>query len=181
MVTTSRRPTRRLLSFIKEFTSSLPNAINIQRGKLGINDLRKVAMEHEIDKIIVIHRWKGNPGKIELGEIENSKLKMVPPLMYLAGVKLRKEHGVKGKFKIDSVLLEKNATFKIEKIAKAFSDFISVPLIDESYKRKFKVSLNVSKHSKYEAKITLVSLPSMKEIGPTITVKHTVWENLENK
>jgi rRNA maturation protein Rpf1 len=179
LITTSRRPTRRLLSFVKELAYSLPNTLKIQRGKLGINGLTKMAMESGISKIIIVHRWKGNPGKIELRKIEDSKLKIVPPLIYLAGIKLRREYGIKEKFKIDSVSFEKNSSPKIKAIAKVFSEFIEIPLINEKFKEKFKASLHISQHSKYEAKVAVTSLPNMKEIGPTFIVKHTIWENLE--
>ncbi|MEM3522776.1 MAG: hypothetical protein QW589_06300 [Candidatus Bathyarchaeia archaeon] len=178
LVTTSRRPTRRLLSFVKEFTYSLPNAFKIQRGKFGIYELTRMAIDKGIKKIIVVHRWKGNPGKIEFGKINNSELKIIPPLIYLAGVKLRREYGAKGRFKIDSITFEKNSTFKIKAIAKAFSEFFEIPLINEEIKGKFKVSLYISKHSKYEAKVAVTSLHNMNEVGPTFIIKHTIWENL---
>lgn len=180
LVTTSRRPTRRLLSFVKEFAHSIPNAIKVQRGKLGIQGLAQMAMNHEINKIIIVHRWKGNPGKIEFRKIENSKLKIVPPLVYLAGIKLRREYGIKGRFKIDSVSFEMDVMPRIKMIAKAFSEFFEVPLIDKETREKFKVSLCLSEHNRYEAKAAITYLPTKSEIGPSFIIKHTIWENLES-
>ncbi len=93
VVTTSRRPTQRVRSFLKDFASVLPNAIRVNRGKATLTDLASYALEIGADRVAIITTRKGNPSSILVYEVSSdSSLKRMHRLVLL-GVKLSREYG----------------------------------------------------------------------------------------
>ncbi|MEM4713464.1 MAG: hypothetical protein QXQ61_02820, partial [Candidatus Bathyarchaeia archaeon] len=90
LLTTSRRPTKGIRTFCKDLSHTFPNILRINRGKLSLEDVTAKALELGAKKVVVIDRWKGGPGKIELYQLD-SRLQPIPPLIYLRSVKLRRE------------------------------------------------------------------------------------------
>jgi len=92
IITTSRRPTRRIRTFCNDLARCIPNSMRINRGKLSREGLAEKAYELEADRVIIVDRWKGGPGKIELFNVREA-LVGVPPLIYIRGIKLQREMG----------------------------------------------------------------------------------------
>jgi U3 small nucleolar ribonucleoprotein protein IMP4 len=65
LITTSRRPSRRTRSFLKEFSLILPGSYRVNRGKFSFRGLLAEALVHNCRGIIVINTYKGNPGSID--------------------------------------------------------------------------------------------------------------------
>ncbi|MGC9148459.1 MAG: Brix domain-containing protein [Sulfolobales archaeon] len=65
LITTSRRPSKRTRSFLKEFSSIFSGSYRINRGKLSLRGLLAEALIHNCRGIILINTYKGNPGSID--------------------------------------------------------------------------------------------------------------------
>jgi len=98
IVTTSRRPTRRLRSFANEFSHLIPNAIRLNRGKASLRKLAVYAVSMSVDKVIVIEAVKGNPSRIVFYDVDLKDMSLVKRMsIALGGVRLIREskEGVK--------------------------------------------------------------------------------------
>jgi U3 small nucleolar ribonucleoprotein protein IMP4 len=178
LLTTSRRPTRRIRTFCHDFVRSVPNVVQINRGKLNLDGIAERAVELNANRIVVIDRWKAGPGKVKLFRIEQTGLVPVPPLMYVAGVRLRREFEAKTK-QVRSlvVTMEPENPTETVRTAEQLSDFFNLPRlsIDEAATR-YQVSMHVSLDGSRRTQITFMFLPQMVEIGPRITLSKLVWE-----
>jgi rRNA maturation protein Rpf1 len=178
LLTTSRRPTRGIRTLCHDFTRYVPNVFRINRGKLNLDGIAERAVELNADRIVVINRWKGGPGKIKLFRIEPNGLITVPPLMYVASVRLQREFEVKTKHVRSLVVTtEPENPPEIVRVAERLSDFFNLPRlsIDEAA-RKYQASMHVSLNASRRTQITFMLFPQMVEIGPRITLSKLVWE-----
>lgn len=176
LISTSRRPTRRILSFAKDLRNSIPNSIKIQRGKRGLRDLLDAALEAGCDRVLLINRWKGSPGKIWMMEVEGGAFRSVPPLIYLRGIKLRREFGVKGRFVASAITVGLVEREGIE-LARALSRFLRMPLIgDSGVAEGDGTSIHISEDHAGALKVSVTSPRGGREVGPAFTIRHLIWE-----
>ena len=178
LLTTSRRPARRIRTLCRDFAHAIPNIIRINRGKLNIDGIAERAVELNADRIVVIDRWKAGPGKIKLFRIEPTGLIPVPPLMYVAGVRLQREFEAKTKHVRSLVVTTKPENPpETVRIAECLSDFFNLPRlsVDEAA-AKYQASMHVSFNASRRNQITFMLLPQMVEVGPRITLSKLVWE-----
>ncbi|MFQ5836261.1 MAG: Brix domain containing protein, partial [Candidatus Bathyarchaeia archaeon] len=91
LLTTSRRPTPRIRTFCRDLARSIPNVVRVNRGKLSLDGIAEKALEFNADRVVIVDRWKGGPGKIEFFKIGQEGLVPVPPIMYVASIKLQRE------------------------------------------------------------------------------------------
>jgi U3 small nucleolar ribonucleoprotein protein IMP4 len=99
LITTSRRPSRRTRSFLKEFSLILPGSYRVNRGKFSFRGLLAEALVHNCRGIIIINTYKGNPGSIDFyvikkvseeESLDSYQLEFLGKI-YLAGVVLARE------------------------------------------------------------------------------------------
>jgi len=69
VVTTSRRPSPRTRSFVKDLVSVLPGALRVTRGHLTMDELGVLASSHGADRLVVVGERKGNPSIIRVYEV----------------------------------------------------------------------------------------------------------------
>ena len=93
IVTTSRRPTQRIRSFLKDFSSIFPQVIRLNRGKTTLVDLASYAVEVGAERIIVITSKRGNPSSILTYSIDLSANLTKLHRIIISGVKLSREYG----------------------------------------------------------------------------------------
>jgi len=178
LLTTSRRPTRGIRTLCHDLARSIPNVVRINRGKLSLDGLAERALEFNADRIIVVDRWKGGPGKIKLFRVESTGLATVPPVMYVAGIKLQREFEAKTKAVRSLAVTMAPGNPEAMKIAENLSNFLDFPLASMSEAAsKFQASMHVSHDASGRIQITFMLLPQMVEIGPRIAMSRVVWEN----
>jgi len=178
LLTTSRRPTRGIRTLCHDLARSIPNVVRINRGKLSLDGLAERALEFNADRIIVVDRWKGGPGKIKLFRVESTGLATVPPVMYVAGIKLQREFKAKTKAVRSLAVTMAPGNPEAMKIAENLSNFLDFPLASMSEAAsKFQASMHVSHDASGRIQITFMLLPQMVEIGPRIAMSRVVWEN----
>lgn len=61
LLTTSRKPSSRLMQFIKELKILLPNSTRINRGNYIMGELVEVAKKYGFTDLIILHEHRGNP------------------------------------------------------------------------------------------------------------------------
>lgn len=179
LLTTCRRPTERIRIFASELSHSIPKCRRINRRKTSLAALAERCLELRCDKALILQRWMGGPGKMQLLELRNSDLKEFPPLIYLADVKLRREYGILGRFQAEAITVQSEANPELVRLAESLSSFFELPLVTLPGKGSYRVALQVLQHSRWKAKVVLGSPPSMREIGPSLTIKHLSWEDFE--
>ncbi len=179
LLTTSRRPTRRIRAFCRDLARSIPNIVRINRGKLNLDGIAERASECHADRVIVVDRWRGGPGKIELFRTGPEGLIPVSPLMYIAGIRLQKEVQTAKTKPIRSVAM----TMPIEKtpqetkIRESLSKFLGIPVssISEAVS-SCSAAMHISHNDSHQTQITFMLPFENVEIGPRITLSHVVWE-----
>jgi len=180
LLTTSRRPTRRIRTFCKELSYNIPNVTGINRGKLSLEGLAAKALELNAEKAMIVDRWKGGPGKIELFKLENGKLQPMPPLIYLRGVKLRREFGTmpRGRrIKSTAIFASSEPSEEIERLEKTLSDFFDLPVVHRWEECKpYNALLYVKSDQSGEIVMSFRLFPENVEIGPRMRVSHLIWD-----
>lgn len=160
---------------------SIPNTLRINRGKLSLNALAEKALELGANRIVIIDRWKGGPGKIELFQIREG-LHQVSPLIYLKGVKLRREFDTKVKrVQAYAIVICNGGNGELRKISGAISEFIQLPQKRENDLKKLKFRKRrtifcIERDKEMQILFTFRLLPQLIEVGPRIRLSHLIWE-----
>jgi len=184
LLTTSRRPTSRMRSFCHDLASCLPDIVRINRGKLNLDGISEKAFEINADRIIIVDRWKGGPGKIQLFLLKEARLTPVPPLIYIGGIKLRREFETKTKPVMSFVITTPpEGSYHSKRIAEFLSRFFNIPVLSvEQAVSGYSASMHISTDSSNRTIITFMLLPEFTEIGPRISVaKVTYIDMVENE
>jgi len=182
LLTTSRRPVKNTRTFCKDLSNVFQNVVRINRGKLSLGGVAEKALELDAEKAIIIGKWRGDSGKIELFRISEKGLDVSPPLIYVKGVKLRRdfeENALRGR-RIRSVAIatSKTSSLEVKRLENVFSEFFNIPLfsLKEICDRKFDAAMQISVDPSNRTIITFKLVPEFVEVGPQIRVSHLVWE-----
>ena len=177
MITMSRRPTRLIRTFCNELAATLPKAVRVNRGKMSFEDIAEKAWELGADRVILVSRWKGNPGKICLFKLGEEGLRPFPPLIYIYGIKLRRSMGVR-LGRVGSLGVE--ARPGRERLGRALADFLNVPFLSseevEEARGELDLILRVKPDVERYAVMSFFRAQDGREVGPRIRVRHLIWE-----
>ncbi len=80
LLTTSRRPRGRIRTFCRDLGRLILNTVRINRGKLSLEGIAERTSTFHADRGIIVDRWSGGPGKIELFQTGPQGLIPVSPL-----------------------------------------------------------------------------------------------------
>ncbi len=61
-ITTSRKPSSRLIQFVKELRLIFPNSIKVNRGAYILPQLVETCKNNEVTDLILVHETRGEPG-----------------------------------------------------------------------------------------------------------------------
>jgi rRNA maturation protein Rpf1 len=154
----------------------------MNRGKLSLGGVAEKALELDAEKAIIIGKWRGDSGKIELFRISAKGLDVIPPLIYVKGVKLRRdfeENAPRGR-RIRSVAIaaSKTSSLEVKRLENVLSEFFNIPVfsLKELCDRKFDAAMQISVDPPDRLVVTFRLIPEFVEIGPQIRVSHLVWE-----
>jgi len=177
LLTTSRQPTERIRTLCRELVRVIPNALRVNRGKLSLDGVTEKALEFGANRIIIIDRWKGGPGKIQFFHAGSEGLIPVPPTIYVSGARLQREFKSRvGKIR-PLTLTASSEGSQTGKLAEALSNFLEVPKsTEERVSSVYQASIHVSSDASGSVQITFRLLPEGVEVGPRITLSHVVWE-----
>ena len=177
LLTTSRRPTSRIRSFCHDLAGCLYDIVRINRGKLNLDGIAEKALEINADRVIIIDRWRGGPGKIQLFLVKETSLTPVPPLIYIRGIKLRMEFEIKTKKVQSSVITTSpESSFYGEKIAGFLARFFNIPMLSvEQAGSRYSASMHISANASGRVTITFVLLPEFREVGPRMSLAKATY------
>ena len=145
---------------------------------MGLDGIAERAIGIEADRIVVVDRWRGGPGKINLFQVSPTGPKSVPPLMLISGIRLRREFKEGTRHVRSSVITtEPRDSPELIRIAGHLSQYFDLPVlsVDEAA-RKYGASMHFSFDSSRRLQITFMRLQRMVEIGPRVTLSKLVWE-----
>jgi U3 small nucleolar ribonucleoprotein protein IMP4 len=177
LVTTSRNPTSTMRTFSNDLRRIIPNAVRVNRGKMSIDEIAEKALEHEVDRVIIVDRWQGGFGKIRFFKIGESGLVSIRPIVNIASIWLQREFDASKTKTVSFLFVSSSSTEKeLSKVAEAFSNFFNIPalLMDATAKTNATVMhLSLAKDSKIE--ITFMVEPQHVEVGPRIIASSMEW------
>jgi len=90
IITTSREPSRRTRSFVKELTLAVPHSIKFNRGKSTLIDLKNIAVSKNAYGLLMIYEIKANPSALVYYRVSDVELKRIY-LLKIASVRLGRE------------------------------------------------------------------------------------------
>jgi rRNA maturation protein Rpf1 len=143
---------------------------------MSLDGIAEKAIMSEADRVIVVDRWRGGPGKISLFQISSAGLEPFPPVMLMSGIRLRRELK-EGKRVCSSVItVEPETSPDLERIAENLSKYFGLPLLplDEAVDGH-RASMHFSFDSLRRIQITFMLLSRMVEIGPRVTLSKLIW------
>ena len=175
LLTTSRRPTQRIRTFCRDLSSSFSNITRVNRGKMSLDAVAEKALELNAEKVIIVGRWHGAPGKIGLFKVSMG-LTAVSPMMVIQNIRLCRELKQTSRIKSSVITLEPYSSAQLQRLAGSISMFFGLPVssVDEASEHH-KVSMHLSFDSKRRVKLTFMLLERMVEIGPQVTFSRLVW------
>jgi len=179
LITTSRRPTRGIRTLCRDLARSMPETFRVNRGKMSLDGVAEKALELKADRVIIVNRWKGGPGKIELFQVSLGGLKPVPPLLYVASVRLQREFKVRTRpIQSLAVTAAPEAPPETAKVANSLANFLKAPVSSlREAGPQHQASMHLSSDASGRTEITFLLFPKAVEAGPRITLSHTLWEN----
>lgn len=172
LLTTSRRPTNRIRSFCHDFAGCLPDVVRFNRGKLNLDGVVEKALEINADRVVIVDRWKGGSGKIQLFLIEEIGLAPVPPIIYIKDIKLRRKFEIKRKHARSFVITTMTeGSARSKKVGELLAHFFSISMLSvEQAVSRYSASMHISTNTSSRIIITFVLLPEFVEVGPRISV-----------
>jgi U3 small nucleolar ribonucleoprotein protein IMP4 len=178
LLTTSRRPTGRMRTFCRDLANSIPDVMRVNRGKMSLDGVAEKAIELEADRVVVVDRWRGGPGKINLFQASSTGLKTVPPLMLIRKIRLRREfkEGTR-RARSSAITLEPEDSAELIKIGGRMSKYFGLPVLSlNEASENHCASMHFSFDSSRHIQITFMLLSRMVEIGPRVTLSKLIWE-----
>jgi rRNA maturation protein Rpf1 len=146
---------------------------------LSITEVAEKALESKAEKVIIVDRWKGGPGRLRFFNVNSTGLCAVPPLIFIKSIRLQRTFSTRRVKPIRSlaITLTTEKSNQNSKIARFLSDFLRVPMLSlEEASLNYQASMHVSPNSAWRLQITFFLLPEKVEIGPRITVSHVIWD-----
>lgn len=90
LITTTRRPSRRTRSFIRDLYHVLPEAERRNRGKMSLEDINELALQLGAERVLVVGTSRGNPSSLTFYEPHPVAIRPIS-IVQLEGVSLRRE------------------------------------------------------------------------------------------
>jgi len=169
-------------SFCRDLSHTFPNTVRINRGKLSLEGVAEKALELDAEKAMIVERWKEGMGKIRFFDISEKGLGSVPPLIYVRGVKLRRDFGEnttkRRRMKSLAAASSRKVPLKVKRLENALSEFFNIPILpfDEVINRKCDAAMQISTDQSNSVIITFKLIQGLVEVGPQIRISHLVWE-----
>jgi len=165
----------------KDLAAAIPSLKKVNRGKMSFYDIEERAVEIGADRVLIIDRWKGRPGRIRLFEIKNG-IQQIPPQIYVRGVKFRRDFKIKSvnQRSPPSIFIEEpeGMSEEIERLSETFARFFEIPKVKPEMigePQDFEV-MRFSVEPENIIRVSFYLMPKNIEVGPRIRISHVVWE-----
>jgi U3 small nucleolar ribonucleoprotein protein IMP4 len=91
VLTTSRKPSQRTRSFIRDLVRVIPWSFHFTRGSCSLNDLANELAVLGISRILIVHEKKGNPSLVKFYKLDEGKLMERDYRLRIKGISLARE------------------------------------------------------------------------------------------
>lgn len=91
LIGTSRKPSQRIRSFVKELARVIPGAMRFTRGKTSLLGLCEEAHAMGASRILLVGGYHGNPGRLGFLKYAEGEWSFQPPTLLLRSVILLRE------------------------------------------------------------------------------------------
>lgn len=181
LLTASRRPAKNTRTFCRDLSNIFPNVVRINRGKLSLEGVAEKALELAAEKAVIVDRWREGIGKMRFFRISEKGLNVVPPLIYVRGVKLCRDFGeiLRGRrMRSVAVTASQRASLEVKRLKNVLSEFFSIPILSlkEVFNGEFDVAVQILAGSSNHIIIKFKLIPELVEVGPQIRISLLVWE-----
>jgi hypothetical protein len=169
---TSRNPSRRTRTLIKDLTWVFPRASRIPRGTKNIYELAAMALAVKASSLIIVSTRKGNPRAMSFYRVTEQKYFQLPLELSLSGVKLRAEFSKKHPSRPKELLiLPKEPLSPRGKIlCERISQIFRLPIINHPHPvGKTAIIMQVDEPN--IVRITFLHGASPTEIGPQLRIR----------
>jgi hypothetical protein len=169
---TTRKPTQRIRSFIKELTRVIPGSIRISRGKQGFAEFCETAYDLGATRILLVGAFHGNPGRIGFLRYFDNAWEFFPPTIIIKSVQLLREGQHSPPRGVKQLVILPDTSYDQNK-ATMLAETLNVPSLpretlpgSSSQTAVLRVAI-----SQYRA-MDFVSPDETKLVGPAMKVKH---------
>jgi rRNA maturation protein Rpf1 len=144
---------------------------------MSLDGVAEKAIMLEAERVVVVDRWHGRPGKISLFQVSSTGLKPVPPLMLISGILLRREFEEATRRALSSAItVEPEDSSELTRTAEQLSKFFGLPVLPLSEaSENHRASMHFSFDSSRHIQITFILLSRMVEIGPRVALSKLIW------
>lgn len=171
VIGSTRKPTQRVRSFIRELNRVIPQSTRLTRGKQSLGDFCEAAQDIGASRILLIGSFHGNPGRIGFLHLVEDSWIFNPPTIILRSVQLLRES------RRDSIPPSKtlyvvpdtdNDTVHAELLSKA----LGMPFVNRTYIPETESKTSILLAALHQrSRIEFLSLQEEQPIGPTLFVK----------
>lgn len=171
VIGSTRKPTQRVRSFIKELDRAIPQTTRLTRGKQSLADFCEDARDIGASRILLVGAFHGNPGRLGFLHFVQDSWLFNPPTILLKSVRLLREsrpNSIRPSRTLYVIPDTDNDTVRAEILAKA---------LDVSYIQRANLPNKESKTSILlvalyrRSCIEFLSLQEEQLIGPTLFVQ----------
>ncbi|HUT82347.1 MAG TPA: hypothetical protein VMZ29_14190 [Candidatus Bathyarchaeia archaeon] len=91
VLTTSRKPSQRTRSFIRDLVRVIPWSFHFTRGSCSLDDLSDETKNLGITRLLILHEKKGNPSLLKFYKLVDDKLEERDYRVRIKGISLARE------------------------------------------------------------------------------------------
>jgi len=144
---------------------------------MSSHDIGEKAIDMGADKVLIIDRWKGRPGRMRFFEVEEG-LSQVPPQLYIRGVKLRRDFKAARTSSRSVFIEDPKSGEEIHRLSEMFSRFFELPIIklNEMDDHRSFMAMRFSLDPNNVICVSFYLMPKNIEVGPRLRISHAVWE-----
>lgn len=170
LITTSRKPSSRLLQFLKELKILIPNSVRTNRGNYVMKDLVELAQKYKFTDLVILHEHRGRPDGMIISHLPSG------PTAYFALANVVLRHDLKTK--LDTMPEERphlvfhNFNTKLgDRVSDILKHIFPVPKLDSKRIVTFvnKEDYIVFRHHTYEKED--YKTVQLNELGPRFVMK----------
>ncbi|MHA2314273.1 MAG: Brix domain-containing protein [Candidatus Hermodarchaeia archaeon] len=169
---TTRKPTQRIRSFIKEIARVIPGSIRFTRGKQSFGEFCDTAQNLGSTRILLVGAYHGNPGRLGFLEFNGESWEFQPPTIIIKTASLLRESKTKPTTGIKNLYVIPDSSSDQNK-AKLLASALDVPYHtrDQLPTPKGKSALIRVGIARYRS-IDFLSLDEQHPVGPAIITKY---------
>jgi len=171
LFSTSRNPSRRTRTLIKDLTWVFPRASRIPRGTKNIYELAATALAARASSLVVVSTRKGNPRTISIYRVTEQKYYQLPLELSLTGVKLRNEFSKKTPSRPNELLIlpKEPLSSRGQQLCEMVSQIFRLPILDHQ-QPVGKTSIIMRIDEPDIIRITFTYGASTTEVGPQLRI-----------